>query len=79
MNNLNWLQVTGVITVVSLVLISLFMFTGLIRRLPEVRSGQLINLILVLLATVAGVYYITKTNYGVKPNKEEQNKNNSNI
>ncbi len=64
MKNINWLKISGIVAVVTLVLISLFSFTSFLRRLPEVNSAFLLNICLTLLATVATIFYVSKTQYG---------------
>ncbi len=71
MKNINWLQVAGVITVVALVFISLFTLTAFLRKLPDVQTPAIINLLLIVGATVTAIFYISKTNYGVRSEKVE--------
>ena len=75
MKNINWLQVAGVVTVVALVFISLFTLTAFLRKLPNIQTTAIINLLVVVGATIAAIFYISKTNYGISSEKvEDQNK-----
>ncbi len=75
MKNINWLKIAGIVAVVLLVLISLFSFTAFLRKLPVVNKAFLLNFILTLIATVAGIYYISKTQYGSIQQKDNSDNN----
>ena len=77
MKKINWLQIASIVAVVTLVMLSLMSLTLFLKKLPVVNMALLAHFCLTLLATLATVFYASKTQYGVgfkKENSENQNK-----
>ncbi|MEA3445928.1 MAG: hypothetical protein U9R19_14510 [Bacteroidota bacterium] len=70
MKKINWLKISGIVAVVTLVLISLFSFTAFLRRLPEINEAFTFSICLTFLGTVATIFYVSKTHYGSDHQKE---------
>jgi len=77
MNKVNWLKVASIFTVIGLVLLTLFSFTGFLRGLPSFRVSMFLKFVISLLTTVSAVYYFSKTNYGVDKYTSEDSIENS--
>lgn len=64
MKKINWLKISGIVAVTALVIISMVVITLFLRKLPEVSLAQLLLVCITMIATVSGIYYISKTQYG---------------
>ena len=64
MKKINWLKISGIVAVVMLVITSMFSFTLFLRKLPDINTALLLVACFTIIATIASIFYISKTQYG---------------